>query len=68
MKNKVNSIQNITETEKIVDSKGKAWRTPKQKIIKVAEIMNNESIHPMEFSDDLYYAFDVAMTPEEIDF
>ncbi|MHA1309067.1 MAG: 4Fe-4S binding protein, partial [Candidatus Heimdallarchaeota archaeon] len=60
-------ISNNTK-DRIVDSNGKIWRTPKSKIIKVADIMNESSIHPMQFSDDLYYAFDIAMTPEEIDF
>ena len=54
--------------EKIIETNGKIWRTPKSKIIKVAEIMNEASIHPMQFTDDLYYAFDIAITSEEFDF
>jgi Pyruvate/2-oxoacid:ferredoxin oxidoreductase delta subunit len=60
--------KNQTEQVEEQKTKGKVWRTPKSKIIKVAEIMNEASVHPMEFSDDLYYVFDIAMTPEEIDF
>jgi len=30
--------------EKNVDSQGKIWRTPKSKIVKVAEIMNQASL------------------------
>lgn len=62
MNDSIDSIDHDESSEK------KVWRTPRHKIIKVAEIMNEASIHPMEFSDDLYYAFDIAMTPEEIDF
>lgn len=54
--------------ERMEEVNGKIWRSPKSKIAKVAEIMNEASIHPMQFTDDLYYAFDIAMTPEEIDF
>ena len=62
-------MNNIADTEnQDINVEEKVWRTQKHKIIKVAEIMNEASIHPMEFSDDLYYAFDIAMTPEEIDF
>jgi len=67
MNNNSASKQNEITTG-VRDSKAKTWRTPKSKIKKLADIMNAESIHPMEFSDDLYYVFDIAMTPEEIDF
>jgi Pyruvate/2-oxoacid:ferredoxin oxidoreductase delta subunit len=61
-------MDNQAEPKSVPDTKKKVWRTPKDKIVKVADIMNQASIHPMEFSDDLYYVFDIAMTPEEIDF
>ncbi|NHJ47066.1 MAG: hypothetical protein FK733_04690 [Asgard group archaeon] len=61
MDNKVDSQSKANPTEKV-------WRTPKSKIVKLADMMNEASIHPLVFSDDVYYVFDAAMTPEEIDF
>ena len=61
-------MDNNVDTQNKVKKTEKVWRTPKSKIVKLADMMNEASIHPLVFSDDVYYVFDAAMTPEEIDF
>ncbi len=44
------------------------WRTPKDKIERLADLMNEQSVHPLQTSDELFYIFDAALSTEEIDF
>ncbi|MEA2070539.1 MAG: 4Fe-4S binding protein [Asgard group archaeon] len=67
MNNATHSNKNTQQTQ-LIDSNGRKWRTHKDKIEQVADLMNEQSIHPLETSDELFYIFDVVMTPQEIDF
>jgi ferredoxin len=53
---------------KIVDSKGREWRTHKYKLEQLADLMNEQSIHPLETSDELFYIFDAVMSTKEVSF
>ncbi len=52
----------------IVDSAGRLWRTEKDMIERLADIMNEQSIYPMQTSDELFHIFDAALSTEEIEF
>ena len=64
MKNQVNTHKQ----QRIVDSRGRAWRTHKDTIEELADLMNEQSIHPMQTSDELFHIFDAVLSPEQIDF
>jgi len=68
MDNEIESSKQNGKVDEIVDSKGKIWRTHKDKIEKLADLMNEQSIHPIQLSDEIYHIFDAALSPEEIDF
>jgi ferredoxin/DNA-binding MarR family transcriptional regulator len=44
------------------------WKTPKDKIEQLADLMNEQSVHPLQTSDELFYIFDAALNTKEIDF
>ncbi len=67
MDNSIKSKEKSSESQ-IVDSKGRVWRTPKDTIEKLADLMNEQSIHPLQTSDELFHIFDAAIDPEEINF
>jgi len=50
------------------DSKKRHWKTPKDKIEQLADLMNEQSVHPLQTSDELFYIFDAALSTEEVDF
>ncbi|TFG02031.1 MAG: hypothetical protein EU542_05810, partial [Promethearchaeota archaeon] len=56
------------QQSRIVDSKGREWRTHKDKLEQLADLMNEQSIHPLETSDELFYIFDAVISTEEVDF
>ncbi|MBD3191139.1 MAG: 4Fe-4S dicluster domain-containing protein [Candidatus Heimdallarchaeota archaeon] len=66
--NNTSQTKQYSQQSQIIDSKGREWRTHKDKIEQLADLMNEQSIHPLETSDELFYIFDAVMTPEEIDF
>lgn len=51
-----------------IDASGREWRTSKDRIERVADLMNEQSIHPLQTSDELFHIIDAALTPEEIGF
>ena len=51
-----------------VDSRGRTWRTDKDKIEELADLMNNQSIHPLQTSDELFHIFDAVLDTEQIKF
>lgn len=55
-------------THTITDSTGRKWRTEKDTIEQLADIMNEQSIHPLQTSDELFHIFDAALTTEEVEF
>ena len=52
----------------ITDSSGRHWRTEKDTIEQLADLMNEQSIYPLQTSDELFHIFDAALTTEEIEF
>lgn len=62
------TINSSKNEEKTIDSKGKEWRTHKDTIEKLADLMNEQSIHPMQTSDELFHIFDAVLSTKEIDF
>ena len=50
------------------DSQKRQWKTPKDKIEQLADLMNEQSVHPLQTSDELFHIFDAALTTEEVDF
>lgn len=58
----------MNQKNRITDAAGRQWNTPKEKIELVADIMNSQSIHPLQTSDELFHIFDAALTTEEIEF
>ncbi|MEE4260099.1 MAG: 4Fe-4S binding protein [Bacteroidales bacterium] len=50
------------------DSQKRQWKTPKDKIEQLADLMNEQSVHPLQTSDELFHIFDAALETEEIDF
>ncbi len=64
MKNPVDTHQQ----QRTVDSRGREWRTHKDTIEELADLMNEQSIHPMQTSDELFHIFDAVLSPEQIDF
>jgi len=67
MGNEINSKERSKESQ-IIDTKGRVWRTHKDTIEKLADLMNEQSIHPLQTSDELFHIFDAAINPEEIVF
>jgi ferredoxin/DNA-binding MarR family transcriptional regulator len=57
-----------TPTSTLTDSQGRTWRTSKDRVEILADMMNEQSIHPLQTSDELFHIFDAALTPEEIEF
>ncbi len=55
-------------TQQITDSKGRVWRTHKDTIEELADLMNDQSIHPLQTSDELFHIFDAVLSSEQIDF
>lgn len=51
-----------------IDPQGRVWRTNKDKINELVELMNKESLYPMQSTDELLYVFDAVLDPEEINF
>ena len=51
-----------------IDSQGRTWATDRNKINELVALMNNESLYPMQGTDDLLHVFDAVLNPEEIDF
>ena len=51
-----------------IDARGRAWRTHKDRIERLADTMNQQSIHPLQTSDELFHIIDAALTEEEIEF
>ena len=60
--------QSIENSKPNIDSKGRVWRTHKDKIEELADLMNSQSIHPMQASDELFHIFDAVLSTEEIEF
>lgn len=56
------------QSPNITDSKGRTWRTHKDKIEELANLMNNQSIHPMQTSDELFHIFDAVLNTNQIEF
>ncbi len=50
------------------DPHKRQWKTPKDKIEELADLMNEQSVHPLQTSDELFYIFDAALSTEEVDF
>ena len=50
------------------DPHKRQWNTPKDKIEHLADLMNEQSVHPLQTSDELFYIFDAALSTEEVDF
>ncbi|MFW9821195.1 MAG: 4Fe-4S binding protein, partial [Candidatus Thorarchaeota archaeon] len=51
-----------------LDPQGRVWGTNKDKINELVELMNKESLYPMQSTDELLHVFDAVLSPEEIDF
>ena len=50
------------------DSQKRQWKTPKDKIEQLADLMNEQSVHPLQTSDELFHIFDAALSTEEVNF
>ncbi len=44
------------------------FRTPKEKLAALTNLMNEQTVTPVFASDKMLYAIDAAITPEEVDF
>ncbi|MBW2703464.1 MAG: 4Fe-4S binding protein [Deltaproteobacteria bacterium] len=52
----------------LIDARGRKWRTSKDLIDRLADMMNEQSIHPLQTSDELFHIIDAALTEKEIEF
>ena len=51
-----------------IDARGRTWRSSKDQIERLADLMNEQSIHPLQTSDELFHIMDAALTKKEIRF